>query len=474
MPNARIRAAVTAFTLATPLVGATLIAAPASATEGSASLDAGILKIIGGDVALAVDVTAATEGLLVTATSGGDPIGEIEGCTWSAATPAENRCAGVTSIQVTGSNVADSVKLAATLTQPLVFNGLAGNDTATGGAGNDTLIGGLNTDTLNGASGDDTLRPNAPTTVLWHDGGDTVNGGVGSDRVLYSGYPASVTFLAVSLDGQANDGTGGEADRIGTDVENVTASGLTAADVYVVGSAAANSISVSNVKSGVVTGGAGNDTIVNTGDTNGTNSANADLSASTRGGDGNDNISGRGYLYGDAGDDTLTGTAGAEGITGGTGKDIVQGLGGADAVDSLDDAAEAVACGDGLDKVRANNTDTVTACETVVIPPPSVTTPEAGSSVPVSSTGLASITLTNKLPMTTGATVTVKNSLSATVGTGTVTLAPNGTAVITVQLNAAATKAVAAAPTKFTAAFVFTGNGKTVRVNKSLVFTAAS
>lgn len=472
MPNARIRASITALTLAAPVVASVLVAAPANATEGSATLTDGLLSIVGGDVALAVDVAADADGLLVTATSGEEPIGEIEGCTWSVETPTENRCAGVTSIRVIGTNLADAVALGATVTQPLTFNGLAGNDSVTGGAGNDVLIGGLGTDVLAGGAGSDSLRPNAPTTLLWHDAADTVDGGPGGDRVHYSGYPSSVTFFALTLDGEANDGVGGENDDIGTDVEHATISGLTAADVVVVGSASANSISVSNVKSSNVTGGAGNDTIVNTGDTNGTNSADPDLSATSRGGDGNDKITGRGYLIGEGGDDTLTGTAGAEGLAGGVGKDTFQGLGGADAIDALDDAAEAVGCGDGLDKVRANNTDTPTACETVTIPAPNVTAPEAGASVPVSSTGVASISLTNKLPMTTGATVTVKNALSAHVGTGTISLAPNGTAVLTVQLNAAATKAVANAPTKYTAAFVFTANGKTVRVNRSLVFTA--
>lgn len=472
MPNVRIRAVLTALTLTTPVVATALVAAPASATEGSATLANGVLSIVGGDVALSVDIAADPGGVAVTATSGGEPIGQIAGCTWAAATPTRNVCPGVTSVQVTGSNLGDKVTLGATLTQSLVFNGLAGNDTATGGAGNDALTGGLGTDTLNGAGGNDVLRPNAPTTVLWHDAADVVNGGAGSDRVLASGYPTSVTFFALSLDGKANDGAGGENDNIGADVEHVTVTGLTSADVTVVGSAAANNLVVSNVKSGVVTGGAGNDSITNTGDTNGTNSANPDLSASSRGGDGNDTITGRGYLYGEAGDDTLTGTAGAEGIVGGAGKDVAQGLAGGDAIDALDDAAEAVACGDGADTVRANNTDTHTGCETVSVPPPTVTTPADGASVPVSSTGLARIALTNKLPMTTGATVTVKNALSASVGTGSVSLSPNGTAVLTVQLNAAATSAVNANPTKYTSAFVFTANGKTVRVNRSLVYTA--
>ncbi|TCJ30846.1 hypothetical protein [Nocardioides jejuensis] len=474
MSDARLRAAIAALTLTAPAALTVLATAPAFATAGSATLTNGVLSIKGGDVAIAVTVAPdTTGGLEVTATSGGDPIGEIAGCTWDAATPTVNDCAGVTSLNIVGSNKADSVAVGSAVTQPLTFNGLAGNDTVTGGAGNDNLIGGLGTDTLNGGGGNDALRPNAPTTTLWQDGGDVVNGGGGSDRALYSGYPTSTTYLAVSLDGTANDGVGGENDNIATDVENVTVSGLKSAQVVVVGSAVANSISVSDVKSGVVDGGAGNDTITNTGDTTGTNSTNPDASASTHGGDGNDKITGRGYLYGDAGTDTLTGTAGAENINGGTGADTVNSLGGTDTIDALDDSVDTVNCGDGTDGIRAGSTDTLTDCETVAIPAPSFTTPADGDAVPVSSTGVASITVTNRLPMTSGASVTVKNALSATIGTGSISVGPNGTAIITVQLSAAAAKAVAANPTKYTSAFVFTGNGKTVRVNRSLVFTAS-
>ena len=61
--------------------------------------------------------------------------------------------------------VTGTVPLGGTLTQPLTFDGLAGDDTATGGAGNDALVGGLGSDTLTGGGGNDTLRPNAPTTT---------------------------------------------------------------------------------------------------------------------------------------------------------------------------------------------------------------------------------------------------------------------------------------------------------------------
>jgi Ca2+-binding RTX toxin-like protein len=474
MTHARHRSALLALSLAAPLVASAFVTAPAHAAPAAGSLVDGVLTIAGGDGELAVTVTPDGADLLVTATEADSPLGQIDGCTWSDATPSKNTCAGVTSINVAGTRFDDSVLLGGTHTQKLTFNGLAGDDTATGGAGADLLIGGLGSDTLNGGGGNDTLRPNAPTTTLWQDSLDVVKGGGGGDRVLYSGYPTSVTYHPVSLDGEANDGFAGEADSVGTDVEHVTVTGLTAAEVHVVGTTAANNITVTNVKLGVVTGGAGNDTINNTGDTNGANSSDPDASAVSKGGDGNDKITGRGYLYGDAGDDTLTGTAGKEGIVGGPGVDTIAGLAGVDTVDVVDDFADTVACGEGLtDGVRANNNDSVAGCETIVVPAPQVKTADAGTAVPVSSTGVASIPLTNKLPMTTSAAVTVKNAIGANIGTGTINIGPDGTVSLTVQLNAAATQAVAGGPQNYTAAFTFNANGKTAKINKKYAFTAA-
>ncbi|HEU0099131.1 MAG TPA: pre-peptidase C-terminal domain-containing protein [Allosphingosinicella sp.] len=78
----------------------------------------------------------------------------------------------------------DTVVASATTTGPIVVNGLAGNDSITGGGGNDTLNGGADDDTLNGGSGNDTLNGGS--------GNDTMVGGSGTDTALV-GAVSSVT-----------------------------------------------------------------------------------------------------------------------------------------------------------------------------------------------------------------------------------------------------------------------------------------
>jgi Ca2+-binding RTX toxin-like protein len=101
-----------------------------------------------------------------------------------------------------------------------VLDGGPGNDTIAGGAGNDILRGGPGDDTLRGDAGDDTFDEGSAAS-----GADTMIGGAGIDLVDYS---ARSQPLTVVMDGVTASGEAGEADRIATDIENLT--GGSAAD----------------------------------------------------------------------------------------------------------------------------------------------------------------------------------------------------------------------------------------------------
>lgn len=130
---------------------------------------------------------------------------------------------------------------------------------------------GLDVESIDGGSGDDTLTGSSAN--------NTFNGGAGSDEFVGLAGSDTVTYisrsaaLSASIDGNANDGESGEADDVGTDIENLT-------------------------------GGAGNDAL------SGDNNANA-LSGSG----GNDS------LAGNDGDDTLDGGYGDDEFNGGAGTD---------------------------------------------------------------------------------------------------------------------------------------------------------
>ena len=160
---------------------------------------------------------------------------------------------------------------------------LAGNSGAnylSGGEGNDKLYGYSGDDYLDGNLGNDRLEGGAGKDNLNGDfGADVMLGGAGVDDVTY--YDRLVTVIA-DLDGKTgDDGSAGEKDTIGADVENIWGGW---GDDTLTGNAGANSID----------GGHGADTI--------------------RGGSGDDTLNGsegiRGgtdKVYGEAGDDTLSG-----------------------------------------------------------------------------------------------------------------------------------------------------------------------
>ena len=118
----------------------------------------------------------------------------------------------------------------------------------------------------------------------------------------------------------------------------------------------------------IAAGGTGADTIV-TGD--GVDTIN--------GGAGNDTIrsaGGNDHIVGDVGDDSLYGEAGDDVVQGALGSDTADGGPGNDDVRVRDGAADRAICGDGNDRVQADELDTIeAACETVdrqgtAAPPP--------------------------------------------------------------------------------------------------------
>ena len=129
---------------------------------------------------------------------------------------------------------------------------------------------------------------------------DTFNGGDGSDRADYSGM---VTSVNVSADGVANDGTAGETDNIGTDVERLDGTGQN--DVLT----ATNSVrSGCTFNCNELFGNAGDDVL--------------------NGGTGPD------YLDGGSGNDTLNGNAGDDELYGNDGNDVLNGGAGEDQLDT--------------------------------------------------------------------------------------------------------------------------------------------
>ena len=188
-----------------------------------------------------------------------------------------------------------------------VVRGGSAVDQLTGDGGANVLDGRGGADDLDGAGGDDTL--------VGGTGGDTFAGGAGIDLVDYHGVSSPVT---ASIGDGPNDGTGGEGDDIGGDVENIA-------------------------------GTSGNDQLTGDGSANGLY---GDL--------------GDDYLAGGGGTDILKGQNGADRIAGGAESDAVKAGRGDDTVhvEGDDPSVDTVRCSDGADKVFADAADTLDAdCE---------------------------------------------------------------------------------------------------------------
>ena len=150
--------------------------------------------------------------------------------------------------------------------------------------------------------------------------------------------------MTISLDGQANDGTPGEGDNVGSDIEKIE--GTTGNDFFT-GSAGADNFE----------GDSGDDEIHGAGGSD-------DL----YGGSGDDK------MFGDAGNDKLQGAAGADTVDGGAGLDQIYGDNAscsvfcafdADTLFARDGEKDAVDCGGGADSAQVDQLDVVSDCASV-------------------------------------------------------------------------------------------------------------
>jgi hypothetical protein len=194
------------------------------------------------------------------------------------------------------------------------------------GSGDDALI-------LHAGSGIASLGPGRDTAAadagVWG-----VDGGAGPDVTGASGaaeveaqYGTSPGPVSVSLDGQANDGTAGEGDDVGTGVARIFAGPYD--DVLDVSGAARAVDVIAFDGNDVLRGGPGGGIL--------------------DGGEGDDVVDGGGahdILIGGEGDDELFGRAGDDRLSGGSGSNLVDGGGGSDSY-NVD--------GDGRDTIRARD-----------------------------------------------------------------------------------------------------------------------
>ena len=262
-------AAVLSLTLVA-LFATTAVASAATLTRDGSTLTFEAAPGIDNDLVInqadpAVDtVTIATN----------DPITALPaGCTDTddAAAPSSNvSCTGVTAIVTNMNDGQDDVNATGLDTVVLTFNGGdgddlaegggaadtlngggddddleggAGNDVLNGDAGDDFFVGGFGDDIANGGAGDDFFDADSVTFVFDADrsterdpGNDTYSGGDGIDEVNYDAYGYNSALgenfaipVTVTLDDQANDGQEGEADNVGSDVEDVDIDGNTEA-----------------------------------------------------------------------------------------------------------------------------------------------------------------------------------------------------------------------------------------------------
>jgi len=222
--------------------------------------------------------------------------------------------------------------------------GYAGSDQLLGEGGGDQVNGGTGNDLVDGGDGNDDLEHCSNCIGSGNDpgvGGDNYVGGSGADRLWLDGHASGMN---ISIDGQPNDGSSGEGDNVGSDIEEIF--GTVHNDVFM-GSAGADSFA----------GDGGNDEIHGAG-------GNDDL----YGGPGDDNI------FGDAGADKLQGASGADRVDGGSGIDQINGDRAsctftcsfdADQLFARDGEQDTVDCGGGADTAVVDQLDVVAFCTSI-------------------------------------------------------------------------------------------------------------
>jgi Ca2+-binding RTX toxin-like protein len=273
-----------------------------------------------------------------------------------------------------------------------VLGGGAGPDRLTGGAGADTLEGGDGNDLLAGGGGDDSLGGGAGDDVLQDEAGDDeFDAGPGIDVLSFdalSALPLS-SGVTVDLSTQARQTTGPAGADIVIGVEAVTGtpqadwlrgnegrnllSGLGGNDVIEGGGGDddldggdGDDVLAGGGGNDTVRGGPGADTVSYASSATGVGVRLGAPGATNGGSEGVDvlidleNVIGSAYrddLRGDGGANRLEGGAGDDALDGGPGPDAISGGAGADAISAVDGAVDTIACGDGVDRVRADAID---------------------------------------------------------------------------------------------------------------------
>jgi Ca2+-binding RTX toxin-like protein len=211
---------------------------------------------------------------------------------------------------------------ASVFTGKLLMNGLAGNDTLTGGSNNDVLDGGLGDDILSGGNGFNILTGGL--------GNDILSGGNGVDRVVETG-DVNFTLTNTQL-------TGNGTDKLSS-IDNA----------QLTGGVGNNTIDASSFSGNVrLNGGFGND-LLKVG-------ANGSVGF---GGAGNDTLlggSGSDQLLGDNGDDRLEAGGGNDELKGGDGNDTLIGGEGNDDLRG-EKGNDIVNGGNGIDSILIDNID---------------------------------------------------------------------------------------------------------------------
>ena len=304
-------------TCAIAALGALLATAPA-AGAASVRVTAGKVRYVGAGEANRVQVARGPDGEFTVA----DPAARVSvgaGCQSTGRSTAV--CNGqITGVTIVGAGGADRLS-APFLDVPVTLDGGDGSDVLVGGGGDDLLDADDGNDTLIGQGGRDELRGD--------DGNDSLDGGPGAD-VIDGGantdtddYSSATGPLSVDLDGNADDGTAGEGDRVEADVDRVTGGPFDDRIAAISGTH-------------TLIGGAGNDVLA--------------------GGSGVDR------LEGDAGDDRLNGGVGADVLDGGEGNDVADYAGRFDPV-SLDLQAGRAVTVRGSGTRRTRETDDLYALE---------------------------------------------------------------------------------------------------------------
>ena len=239
-------------------------------------------------------------------------------------------------------------------TIPFDESGASGGDAVvSGGAGRDRLDAGSVSGVLSGGAGDDVLRAprggvrfrgGAGNDLMvggaaadeflaerGRDGRDTMVGGGGSDTVSYGPRRRAVR---ADLEGDRDDGSRGERDRIGADVENL--SGGAGAD-RLAGNGRRNRL-IARGGRDVLIGRGGNDML--------------DGEFAVRGGSG-----GADRLLGGRGNDDLLAGGGGDSIDGGPGADFVRAGAGNDRVALRDGSYDELECGRGRDRASLDRRD---------------------------------------------------------------------------------------------------------------------